>query len=172
MTTFVLVPTAAWTFASGYATPRVMLEQGLIRAYFQRANGTLRHLDLAPLGSTRRDTAEWIYDQIEDGTPVKAVARELHSSVATVRRLLLSLELTEEIEAGDWDTLSFDEQGEPVWAPLLDEDGHEHSYLDAEAVPAFRAAAAALRGAVPGDACEPEGTTADELEAALAASLA
>lgn len=160
MTTFVLSPSQDWTFASGYATPRVMLEQGLLRAYSQRENGTLRHLELAPVGSTRRDVAEWVYEQTADGEhKVRTVARELHVSVATVRRYLLSLELTEEIEAGDWDNLSFDEQGEPQWAPLTDEEGAEQWV-------------AALDATVLGDHCEPEGTTAEELEATLAASLA
>lgn len=117
MTTFVLTP--ARTFAAdatALRTPQAMLEAGHLRAYTLRANGTMRHLDLAPIGSTRRDTAEYVSERLEDGATVQAVSRELHISVATVRRYLLSLEITESIEAGEWDDLRFDAAGEPVWA--------------------------------------------------------
>jgi hypothetical protein len=115
MTNFVLAPSATWDPQSGYASPRTMLEQGMLRAYTLRESGIMRHLELAPLGSTRRDTAEWISEEMNDGRSVKAIARELHTSVATVRRLLLSLELTEQVEADEWEDLGFDATGEPVW---------------------------------------------------------
>lgn len=131
MTNFVLAPTRTWSYVTGYATPRTMLEQGMLTAYTQRANGTLRHLDLAPLGSTRRDTAEYVSERINDGASVAAVARELHVSNATVRRYLLSLDLTEEIEADEWEGVLFNAQGEPEWDAL-----YEVEYLaeDSEAV--------------------------------------
>lgn len=99
MTTYILAATRNATLASAAD----MLAAGHLTAYTERANGTTRHLDLAPLGSTRRDTAEWISERLEDGATVAAVARELHVSVPTVRRIIMSLELTEEIEAGEWD---------------------------------------------------------------------
>lgn len=100
-------------FAISPATPTTviredlaaMLADGELRAYRIRGNGTMRHVELYPLGSTRRDTAEWISEQANDGRSVAYVARELHVSTAAVRRIQLSLELTEEIEAGEWDGL-------------------------------------------------------------------
>lgn len=103
MATFLLVP--ARNAAEIVEDPKSMLEAGTLAAYTVRSNGTTRHLDLAPLGSTRRDTAEWINEQMEDGASVAQVARDLHVSNATVRRYLLSLQLTEEIEAGEWDEI-------------------------------------------------------------------
>lgn len=94
------------------ATPSTVLREDLaamlaaneLRAYRVRSNGTLRRVDLYPLGSTGRATAEWVSDRVDmDGASVQAVARELHVSVPTVRRYLESLELTEEIEDGEWD---------------------------------------------------------------------
>lgn len=88
---------------------RSMLESGQLEAYRVRSNGTTRLVRLLPVGSTGRDTAEWISEQIDEGRTAQSVARELHSSVPTIRRFLEALELTEEIEAGDWDE---------VWAEL------------------------------------------------------
>ena len=94
-----------------YPTAREQLQAGGLAAYSLRSNGTERHWELVPLGTERRDTAEWIFDQVEEeGRSVEAVARELHVSNATVRRFLAVLELTEEIEAGEWDD---------IWAALL-----------------------------------------------------
>lgn len=116
MTEYALAPNAKFTADSPYRTPRAMLEAGELAAYRVRGNGTMRHLELYPLGSTAREAAEWINDAIEmDGRSVQSVARELHISTPTVRRFLESLDLTEEIEAGEWDGLSFDSAGNPVW---------------------------------------------------------
>lgn len=116
MTEYALAPNRKFTVDSPYRTPRVMLEQGLLAAYRVRSNGTMRHLELYPLGSTVREAAEYVSDRIDmDGATVQAVARELHVSTPTIRRYLESLELTEEIEAGEWDGLSFDSAGNPVW---------------------------------------------------------
>lgn len=101
MTTYVLAATPGATLASA----QDMLAAGTLTAYTQRANGTQRHLELAPLGSTRRDTAEWVSERLEDGATVAQVAAELHVSKPTVRRMIMSLELTEEIEAGEWDAV-------------------------------------------------------------------
>lgn len=163
MTTFVLAPAITWDAStSPYASPRTMLAQGHLRAYTQRDNGTLRHLELAPLDSTRRATAEWINEALEAGTTVKAVARDLHVSVATVRRFLLSLELTEQVEADEWEDLGFDGQGEPVWAVAS---------IEQDVAQEDDSAADELNDVL-GAACEPTGTTAEDLEGALRASLA
>jgi len=116
MTEYALAPNAKFTADSPYRTPRVMLEQGLLTAYRVRANGTMRHLELYPLDGTLREAAEYVSDRVDmDGASVQAVARELWVSTATIRRYLEGLELTEEIESGDWDGLSFDSAGNPVW---------------------------------------------------------
>lgn len=103
MTTFILSAARGTTAANIVASPLAMLDAGHLAAYSERANGTTRHLELCPVGSTRRDTAEWISEQVDEGRSLRAVAAELHVSLPTVRRALMSLELTEEIEAGDWD---------------------------------------------------------------------
>lgn len=82
---------------------RDMLEAGELEAFRVRTDGTTRLINLLPVASTSRETAEWIYDQVEDGRSVQAVAREIHVSVATIRRFLEALELTEQVEAGEWD---------------------------------------------------------------------
>jgi hypothetical protein len=117
MTTFVLSPAAHTAADQVVADPKAMLDAGLLVAYSERANGTLRHLELCQLGSTRRDTAEWVSERLDEGATLKAVARELHVSVATVRRYLMALELTEEIEAGEWDDVWAEAQG---FAPVVD----------------------------------------------------
>jgi hypothetical protein len=80
-----------------------MLAANELRAYRVRGNGTMRHMALYPLGSTGRDMAEWVSEQLNDGQTVARVARDLHVSTAAVRRINLGLDLTEEIEAGEWD---------------------------------------------------------------------
>lgn len=117
MTEYALAPAGNFTAENPGRTPRVMLEQGFLQAYRVRGNGTMRHISLYPLDSTMRETAEYISDRVEmDGASVTRVSSELHISPATVRRFLEGLELTEEIESGEWDDLSFDASGEPVWA--------------------------------------------------------
>jgi hypothetical protein len=103
MTTFILSAARGTAADQIVASPLAMLDAGHLNAYSERANGTTRHLELCPVGSTRRDTAEWISEQVDEGRSLRAVAAELHVSVPTVRRALMALELTEEIEAGDWD---------------------------------------------------------------------
>ena len=101
MTEFALAPANATVRL--IADVAAMLEAGELHAYRVRGNGTMRHVSLYPVGSTLRETAEWISDRIDmDGASVQAVAREIHSSTATVRRYIEGLELTEEIEAGEW----------------------------------------------------------------------
>jgi hypothetical protein len=132
MTEYALAPTSNWDpTTSPYRSPRVMLEQNLLQAYRVRSNGTMRHLALLPLASTARETAEWISDAIEmDGRSVRSVGDELHISGPTVRRFLEALELTEEVEAGEWDDLTFDNNGQPVWATGSTEEDLVEDILD------------------------------------------
>lgn len=133
MTEFALSPSTKWDATSSpYRSPRVMLEAGELAAYRVRGNGTMRHVSLYPVHSTERETAEFISDRIDvDGASVQAVARELHVSTATVRRYLEGLELTEEIEADEWEDLYFDSQGLPVFTLPF---GEEEEAAEDEAV--------------------------------------
>lgn len=90
---------------------RDMLDANELVAYRVRGNGTTRLIKLLPVSCTEREVAEWIYDLVEDGTTVQAISRQIHSSTATVRRYLEALEITEEVEAGEWDS---------EWAALND----------------------------------------------------
>jgi hypothetical protein len=171
-----------------------MLDAGELHAYRVRSNGTMRRLALLPLGSTERETAEWISDAVDmDGRSVQSVSRELHVSAPTVRRFIESLELTEEIEAGEWDgiwTAHDSAASTDAVEEILDQlagvgrDSREvEAELDAAAAQRAKDAAllaqnqarfAAQKAAAPtvaGDACEAEGTTADELAATLEASV-
>ena len=111
MTMFILAPAAHTAADAVVADPKAMLDAGLLVAYSERSNGTTRRLELCPVGSTRRDTAEWISERLDDGVTLKTVAWELHVSVPTVRRFIMALELTEEIEAGEWDDVWATTQG-------------------------------------------------------------
>lgn len=239
MTEYALAPSRKWTPESGFDTPSAMLEHGLLNAYRVRENGTMRHVELYPLGSTVREAAEWVSDRVDmDGASVQAVARELWVSTPTIRRYLEGLELTEDIETGDWDDLRFAPDGSPIFNAysteentdldaIMDLDGPaaalkveggtdptlpvtrdavpcncamriksgtcEHtesprtrrtrrpvtpeaqSAKDAELLARNQARFAPKTEPatdVPGSQCEPVGTPADEVEAALAASVA
>lgn len=174
MTTFVLTskaPAEFFIIAGAVVTVQHLLETGTLGAYTLRENNTMRHLELAPVGSTRRDTAEWISEQLDEGMTVKALARELHSSVATVRRFLLSLELTEQIEAGEWDDLVFDSTGEPAWQNTPECTCTVIHWETEDRCTCGGYPAQEAWDDVPGATCEPTGTTGDALAGALADSL-
>lgn len=100
MTEYMISPTSGET---PLVDVRSMLDAGQLEAYRVRSNGTTRLIRLLPVGSTGREAAEWVYDAVEDGRTVQSLARELHSSVPTIRRMLEALEITEQVEAGEWD---------------------------------------------------------------------
>lgn len=72
--------------------------KGNVQFYKVRANGTTRHIPFFADGTKEREEAEWIAEQREDGRTMKAIAEELHLSVPSVRRILNSLLLSEEVE--------------------------------------------------------------------------
>lgn len=74
--------------------------EGRVRVYRARSNGTTRHIPFLPEGSDARAVAEWIRDQ-KDSRTMKDLAAEMHESVPTVRRRLVALEVTEEVEGYD-----------------------------------------------------------------------
>jgi hypothetical protein len=167
MTTFVLMPATPATKL--IADVNAMMVAGELKAYRLRTNGTVRRMSLLPLDSTERETAEYVSDRIDmDGASVQAVARELHVSTAAVRRILLNLELTAEIEAGEWNGIWTAYDSETVEAT-------EEQSPEAKAVADGTVTvelANQIAEDVPGAHCEPEGTTAEELTEALEASLA
>lgn len=101
MITFILEPSNP---NATVRSARDMLDANELVAYVVRDNEKLRRAQLYPVGSTVRETAEWIYDQVVvDERSVRAVAREIHVATSTVRRFLENLDITEQIEAGEWD---------------------------------------------------------------------
>lgn len=117
MATFILAASKGVAADKIIADPKAMLDAGHLTAYTERGNGTTRHLNLLPIGSKGRDTAEWISEQVEDGRSLRAVAAELHVSLPTVRRALMALELTEDIEAGEYDQVWAEAQDLPYTEP-------------------------------------------------------
>lgn len=96
----------------------VALAEGTATVHSERADGTFRRRHFLAEGSTERQTADWIAVQRTgqeadpaEGIPfVKArsmssIANELHVSVSAVRRILIDLAITEELELADQDEL-------------------------------------------------------------------
>jgi hypothetical protein len=77
------------------------VETGRVRFYRVRANGSTRHVPFLPEGSEQRMLAEWIVEQRDEGRTMKSIATEALLSVPSVRRLINSLLLTEEVEDYD-----------------------------------------------------------------------
>jgi len=82
---------------------------GQVKVYTERENGTLRKVHYLTEGSKAREIAEWVLaarngELGEDGSDpmtMKAIAREMHTSVPSVRRLINDLLLTHELEDMD-----------------------------------------------------------------------
>jgi len=92
------------------------LTKGEAQVHSQREDGTLRRRHF--LTGTDLEHALWIRAQREgqeadeaEGIPaitprsMSSIARELHVSIAAVRRILVDLAITEEIEESDQDEL-------------------------------------------------------------------
>lgn len=90
-----------------------------VRVHSIREDGTMRRRHFLVPASKDREIAEWVRLQregqeadedegIEAVTPrgMKAIAREMHISIAAVRRILTDLAITEELEDSDEDELS------------------------------------------------------------------
>lgn len=80
--------------------------EGSVKFYTLRSNGTYRHIPFLADGTKDREVAEWVADQREQGTTMKAIATEMHMSVPSVRRVLNSLLLTEEVEEYDTEEIA------------------------------------------------------------------
>lgn len=79
---------------------------GTVKFYRVRDNGTFRHIPFLADGTQDREVAEWVADQRDQGVTMKAIATEMHQSVPSVRRILNSLLLTEEVEGYDSDEIA------------------------------------------------------------------
>jgi hypothetical protein len=77
---------------------RQQAAEGNVQFYRVRGNGTTRHIPFFAEGTKDREVAEWVAEQREDGVTMKALATELHLSVPSVRRILNSLLLSEEVD--------------------------------------------------------------------------
>jgi hypothetical protein len=69
--------------------------------YRVRRDGSLRHVPTLENEPNTRRLAELVR-ALSDTTPLRQVAEDLLMSTSTARRLLQSLEITEEIENGEW----------------------------------------------------------------------
>lgn len=72
---------------------------GKVRFYTQRGNGTLRHIQF-PTGEAR-EIGEWVLMQREEGVSMRDIAKEMHSAVPTVRRIINATLLAQEVEEYD-----------------------------------------------------------------------
>lgn len=75
--------------------------KGTVKFYTQRANGTERHIPFLALGTVEREYGEWVLDQREQGVTMQAIAKEMHASVPSVRRLINQTLLANEVEEFD-----------------------------------------------------------------------
>lgn len=75
--------------------------KGEVQFYKVRGNGTTRHIPFFAEGSKEREVAEWVAEQREEGVTMQAIAKDLHLSVPSVRRMLNSLLLSEEVDGYD-----------------------------------------------------------------------
>lgn len=69
--------------------------------HVRRGDGTFRRMAYLPPGSAARRQAEKIEKQRTDKVSMKDIAKAMHVSIPTVRRIINNLELSRHIEAGD-----------------------------------------------------------------------
>jgi hypothetical protein len=92
------------------------LIEGKATVHSERADGSLRRRHFLADGTTERAEAEWVRLQrtgqeadkdVEAITPrsMASIAKELHVSIAAVRRTLIDLAITEEIEDAEVEEL-------------------------------------------------------------------
>jgi hypothetical protein len=74
---------------------------GNVQFYRVRGNGTTRHIPVFAQGTPEFETAEQVAEWREDGKTMKDIAAELHMSVPSVRRLLNSYLLSDEVAEYD-----------------------------------------------------------------------
>jgi DNA invertase Pin-like site-specific DNA recombinase len=97
-------PTKAEKTAATQSEPKTLKEAaslGVVKLVRKRKNGTLRSLPYLAPGTTQRKDAEAVVARRAKGETVNAIAEDLKTSVATVRRTETNLLLAQEIEAGE-----------------------------------------------------------------------
>jgi hypothetical protein len=104
---------------------------GNVQFYKVRANGTTRHIPVFAEGSKEFTEAEQVQEWREEGRSMKAIANELHMSVPSVRRLINSYLLSDEVaeyDAEDIAEILADAQGEeaPEVGEIVSPAGEPH----------------------------------------------
>jgi DNA invertase Pin-like site-specific DNA recombinase len=74
---------------------------GVVKLVRKRKNGTLRSLPYLAPDTTPRKDAEAVVARRAKGETISAIAEDLKTSIATVRRMETNLKLAQEIEAGE-----------------------------------------------------------------------
>lgn len=85
---------------------RQFVTEGKVQFHRERANGTFRRVHFLADGTTEREHAEWLRAERENGRTMRALATETNYSIATLRRWLNDLALTESIEEADAEELA------------------------------------------------------------------
>jgi hypothetical protein len=89
---------------AGSTDVKAILSAGEARVYSLRANGTMRRRHY--LTGAALVAATKVRKLREDGKGLAFIADQLHSSVSYVRRMLVDLAITEELEAKEQDELA------------------------------------------------------------------
>lgn len=79
-------------------------EAGKIQFHKERDNGTTRRVHF--LTGTAYEEALWVQDQRDAGRTMRDISAELHEAVASVRRRLSDLALTEAVREADAEELA------------------------------------------------------------------
>lgn len=98
--------TAKKPAASGKAAQPTLAQaaaEGDVKFFHRRQTGTLRYLPYLAPGTEARKQAEAVAKRREAGETVGAIAEDMKTSVATVRRMITGLLLAQQVEAGDHD---------------------------------------------------------------------
>lgn len=102
MTTIAIAAPATTTAA----TILTDLAAGAAKVYRVRENGTFRRVHFLAEGTVGREHAEWVAAQREEeGRSMKDIAAEINMSIASVRRMLNDLAMTEELEESEEEEL-------------------------------------------------------------------
>lgn len=106
------------------------LAKGNVQFYRVRGNGTTRHIPVFAEGTKEFEQAEYVAEQREEGVTMKALATELHMSVPSVRRLINSYLLSDEVaeyEPEDIEELlASARDGEPEVGEIVSPAGEPH----------------------------------------------
>ena len=100
-------PAAATTRRKPAARPTarlaVAVADGSVRLLLMRSSGRTRHVPYLPTKARKPVAA--LRQQWKGGTPLATIAEEQGTSLATLRRRLLALDVSERVDAGDLDRL-------------------------------------------------------------------